>query len=339
VTSQQWETLLKTGVIPAGVTLVTLLALWRPWRRDGATRAWAIPVATAIGFLVGSVLIVGWSGSSDLRHVLWPVSPTKRMGLYGMIGLLGAFVVGWLPESRAVRWRVIRLLVMLSAVALPAAILLAPRVRLAWTPAQSAAIVGGIGVVGLIWWSAIGAAAVRRPNAALPLTLGALSAAGAAILFQAGSAMFAQQAVMLGMVLGVCGAGAMVRPGLVNTRAIGAVPAVLFGVLWSGAAAYADGHLPITSLILMGIAPLSTWVVLAPGIRRRPGWLAGLVQIVLGVAVMGGAGAIATLATPQDQPESELSAPPSGDWDALIEDEDSKQPSVPPPDERPTQVP
>lgn len=321
MTSAQWIGLLKTGVIPGAVTLVVLIALWRPWRREYVTPRYPIPIAVAIGFLVGAVLIAGWSGSPDLGgqvralfggstplwqaiqnlwegvwHGVWALDPTKRMGQYGLIALLGAALVARLPESESLGWLLVRLILQLGTVGAAAAFLLMPRIRLAWTPAESLAAVAGLSVVGVIWWNAIGAAALRRPDASVVWTLAGVSAASAATLFPTGSASLSQQAVMLAVVLAVCGMGAIVRPDLVDTRAIGAVPSVLFVVLWGAGMFYSDERIPVASLVLLGLGPLLVWVVLAPGIEGWGGWQAGVVQTALAFVVVGSAGAVAATA-------------------------------------------
>ena len=319
MTSVQWIGFLKTVAIPAGATLLVLLALWRPWRRDGTTPCAPIPVATAIGFLVGSVAILGWSGAADLpglARALWPVDPTRRMGHYGLMALMGALVISRLPDSKARRWRAARLLIQFGVVTGAATLLLMPRIRMAWTPTESVGAVAGLGVVGVVWWNAIGGAGVRRPGALIPLTLAVVSVASAATLFVTGSASLAQQAVMLGVVLAICAVGALVRPALVGTPLIGAAPATLFAMLWGAGMFYSDDPIPTPSLVLMGVGPLLVWVALAPRVRHWAGWRAGSVQILLAILVMGGAGAIAATFVPDDGGKGPP-APSSSDWDSI----------------------
>ena len=334
--------ILRTGVIPGGVALAALVLVWRPWRGGRVRARHPVPIATALGFLVGCVSIVGWQGSADvggavggvidgsvgpwdaIRGVwsglwrgLWPVDPVHRMGQYGLLGLAGALMVSRLPESEALRWLLVRLVIQMGVVSGAVLMLLWPLVSDRWGPGMSVGAVLGLGVAGTIWWSVIGGAAVRRPGALVGSTLAAVSVVSAATLVPAGHGLLALQTVMLGVVLLVCAVAALVRPKLTETRAVGAVPAVAFAVLWGGGVFYAPERIPAVSLVLLGVSPLAVWVSRAPRVREWRAWRSGLAQVVVAVVLAWSAGAIASVAPGRG--DKEPGSLDTGGWDSAGE--------------------
>ncbi len=230
--------------LPAFAAAAVLGMGWQPWRREhpAGTGLVAVPVALAIGFVLGSGGVLGWPALPPLDSVEWLV-------------LLGFFwaAVGVAESLLAISG--VRLWLERALVASVSAwLLLRPLVSYAWSGAEAGAWIAGLTGAMLLACAALERCDDRSPGVSSAAAALILAAASGLVLLLSGSQKLGQLAGALsGSLLGLVVFAAVARG-----AALGRGGVLVFGMLWSGLliAGYFYAGLTWLNALLLFSAPL-----------------------------------------------------------------------------------
>lgn len=272
----------RSGLVPAAVTMFVLLAGPRLFRSDKAGAPIAL-TAAALGFVAGFAAsgFAQWSPGESWQWLLYAVPA----------GALAGMIVA---ADGCPRWAGLPLMLIVSGavayVCVPAWESLRDD-RLYW--------IVGLGIAIVLVWSALTWAARRWQSAGFPLLLGVIAICAAVVCERAAIAKFAQVA---GIVAAVLGAVIFLR--LIQRKtwaAAGVAPLVAIGlpVLMANARLYSYSDVPFIAYVLVAAALFTAPLgALGPIARLRP-LPRGALRTVLSLspAIAGAIVAIASMAS------------------------------------------
>ena len=255
-------------LIPAVLAGAMLLAAWGPWSRTAPERrAWGGVLALLLAFASGYVVLVG-------APEIPPIG--ARDTLFWAVTFTALLASGeWLWGASAVVALPIRFL----ASGLTAWFVLASLRQNSWSTGEAALWIAGIAAVTALVSGVVERTAQPEPGPWLPLTLWLISSTAAAAMVLVSTALMGQLSGSL-----AAGLGAPVVLAAWNrelTLARGAITVFITahsGLLWQ---AYFYAELPLTSALLLYLAPATVGVVLLPNINRLAPWKREAVQLAV----------------------------------------------------------
>jgi hypothetical protein len=259
--------------LSAATAALVLLLFGLAWRAPaGLGHGWVLGVG--LGLFVGCWLL-------EVRP-RWPPREDQQR----FLGLLLPAVVAveclatWPKVSRGLVWG-LRALLAASA----GRILLHDSRYLAdyagpgtadWTPAETAAVLGGLAVALMVVWALLALLAARQPEPSVPCAL-ALACGGAGVAVVLGGNLTDGQ---IGPVLAAALAGAATAsfalpiprcgPSAVGVGVVGLFALALMGRFF--------GELSTLSAVLLFLAPLLAWL---PELRKLRPWLGGVLRVAV----------------------------------------------------------
>jgi hypothetical protein len=262
-------------LLPALVSgVVSVLALTVAARRDvrrAIAGSWGAALAMGAGYVVGHAALFGWPPHPPREPVQWLV----YLALAAIIlGVLEALVRAPLP----VRWGM-----RLALAGTTVWLILRPIVVGHWTPAETAMTVGGITLALLAVWFAVDAQAARVTNWSLPAGLLAVLALASLALAFSGSAKLGQLGGVLTAAFGACIMSGWLLAPPSFWRGATALLFNVYGGLLIAHYFYTD-EVPLTSIILLAVAPAAGWIVELPPLRRLAAWQSAWLRVVAAVA-------------------------------------------------------
>ena len=277
---------LTLGLPPAILTIAFLsLALWASKRGKEELSRWVTGAAIAFGYTLGHRIATG-------SLSLIPHSSEQWLPLLALISLLLSLIdiVPRIPVWAKLTWRTL-LGFVVSGVLLFPATFLSPQAKVTW--------VLGLGILLAAVCFCLDVLAEKETKAWLPFTWSLVAGFGSVSFLIAHSAIVSQLSGVLASVLSVTFLFvAWRRNWSLAKGATSVFVALLFG-LGINSAFYAD--LPITSAILLWLAPLAGWIQFAPFSGRLPKWAQTFVSVfaVLLMAALGIGFTVYKLGLPQ----------------------------------------
>jgi len=280
--------ILYTAAVPFGVTLVVLLAAWRPWRRRERSVArgwWAGAAGIGVGFFLAFALLDG-------RPPAWPPSEARHGLFYyvaalTVLGVIEGLLHAWVPGAAWLRAEA-ALLVFAAGLFLLFQSMLKND---AWTPLNAACHLLGMTVLTHAAWASTEVLVLRLPRPAGPLVLATFSGAVALVIMLSGSVVYGRLAGALAVAVLAAALLAPAAPRLSVARGgvTVVIPATLAILLLARyyvepGVAVRNGALLLSSLVL-------PWAATIRPLRRRRPWVRTVIALVLaavpaGVAVL-----------------------------------------------------
>ena len=230
--------------LPAVAAAVMLVVAWQPWRREhrAGARPWAVPLALAIGFVLGAGSVLGWPAFPPLDSVEWLwflALPWAAVGVAeSLVAISGVRL--WLERA------------LLASVS--AWLLLRPLVPYTWDGAKAAVWITGLAGAMLLACAALDRCDNRSQRITTAAGVLILAAASGLVLMLSGSQKLGQLAGALsGSLLGY-----LVFACVARGAALGRGGVLVFAVLWSGLLIAGHFYAGLTRLnaLLLFSAPL-----------------------------------------------------------------------------------
>lgn len=249
------RTILWICVAPAGMCLLCLLPVWRPWRalRDlQGNGRWPLAIAFSAAFCLCSGMQFGWPELPPDESWQW-------------LTWLSLLCVPLMLCMSGPRWLQALVVTALSALC---AFLVTPQ----WQqPTWLWMLLLGIAVMAL--QALLNPLAARWRGGGLPTVLLVVCTASALVLFQAGSLKFAMMCAILSASCTVSAAvGFMTDRVELFGGALGviciALPSLMFYAFFYGE----YSHVPPASYFIVLAAPVAPWLGEAPGLRHIRPW-------------------------------------------------------------------
>ncbi len=279
---------LLTGVVPAAVTFVGLLLVWRlNLVKPKLPILWANGIIVAVGYCIGHALAQGLPSSL-------PATTAEWLPLLSLAAALLSIVdAKWQPPSLWVKglWRLAFSLVVSWLLVFPARSFLGVGKAIAWVVV--------VAVLMALVWTVLHWQAERQTGAMVPFAMTMLSFAASASLVIGHTAAISQLAGVLAAVM-----GATFVLGLLNLSfSVASGITAVFVTLLVGTVT--DGmffaHLPAFTGLVLIAAPMALTVANLPAISRLPRWQQRAAQLfaLLLPLIVGVGWAIYQLGLPQ----------------------------------------
>jgi hypothetical protein len=282
--------ILYTAAVPFGVTLVVLLAAWRPWRRRERSVArgwWAGAAGIGVGFFLAFALLDG-------RPPAWPPAEARHGLFYfvaalTVLGVVEGTLHAWAPGAAWLRAEA-------ALVVFAAGLFLLFQSKLrndSWTPLDAACHLLGMTVLTHAAWASTEVLVLRLPRPAGPLVLATFSGAVAVVVMLSGSMVYGRLAGAIAVAVLAAALVAPAAPRLSVARGgvTVVVPATLAILLL--ARYYVEPGVTVKNGALLLASLVLPWAVTIRPLRRRRPWVRTMIAVVLAVVPAGVAAVLA----------------------------------------------
>ncbi|HMB95345.1 MAG TPA: hypothetical protein VKK61_04830 [Tepidisphaeraceae bacterium] len=252
-------------LLPAAISLIVLLISWRPWTRKNIPGRWGGPIALAGGFL---------AMYSPVTGAIPKLPPNGAIGWIFYIAIVTALlalidIAAHIPSLlRWIGWAIV--------FAASFSALLFNQLNAADTRHSTIGFIAVFTLVAIGWLIAIEQNENDRLISPISMFLSACFAA--ALLIMSHSIVYGRLALILaGAIAPMILLGAW--RGRFTIRGSAPVFVAVLGVLLAAGYYFAD--LTVWNLTLVGIAPLTSFVVKIPALSRKRPWVRGVICIAL----------------------------------------------------------
>ncbi|MBI3467177.1 MAG: hypothetical protein HY000_29545 [Planctomycetes bacterium] len=251
--------------LPAIIAGVVLVIAWRPWRSQPTQTGgeWGGPLALGVGFAVAYLTLLGRPPFPPIDSTDWLFFLALLLTVCGVVDSLWS-ISGWR------RW-----VLGLANPTLSVSLLLWPLARNTWSQIEGVAWIAALAATVWLWWIALDTHAGRDAAVSPLLQLVAVSGVASLVLMLSASLKLAQLGGALTGAVGASFVLALVGKSRVSARGTIQVFVVLFlGLVISG---HFFASLTALNAVLLGAAPLLTWIDQIPTVQKLRAWQRGAV--------------------------------------------------------------